>query len=148
MPLSYLTSAALGAILGALFDAPVELAEPTQQIVVPSIGRSFPAGVRLGILNAPPASEQAVIDGRVFPTAPGLQIRNEANRIVLPVMMTGSNFLVLYKMDVTESSVWRIWILTSAEIAAIKAGIQVVAKQPVQQAPETTTDTDAGTAAE
>jgi hypothetical protein len=136
--MSFLTSAALSAILGVLFDAPVELVEPSQEIVVPSVGRSFPAGVHLGVLRAPPANEQAFINDHAFPTAPGLQIRNEANRIILPTMMTGSDFLVLYKMDATQSNVWRIWILTPAEIASIKAGIQVVAQQTVE--PEPTPD--------
>jgi hypothetical protein len=130
--MSFLTSAALSAILGSLFGAPVELAEPSQEIVVPSVGRSFPSGVRLGILRTPPVNGQAIINDLALPIAPGLQVRNEANRIILPTMMTGSNFLVLYKMDATESNVWRIWILTPAEIAAIKAGIQVVARQPVE----------------
>ncbi|MDR1349578.1 MAG: hypothetical protein LBJ59_02130 [Zoogloeaceae bacterium] len=149
MPLSSLTSAALGALLSTLFGSPVELAEPSQEIVVPSVGRSFPAGVRLGLLKASPANERAIINDRAFLTAPGLQIRNEANRIILPTMLTGANFTVLYKMDATESSVWRIWILTPAEIASIKAGIQVVAQQPVEEEQttesETATDTDSET---
>jgi hypothetical protein len=145
--MSSLTSAALGILLSNLFGAPVELAAPPQEIVVPSVGRSFPAGVHLGVLRAPPANEQALINDRAFPTAPGLQIRNEANRIILPTMLTGSDFLVLYKMDATQSNVWRIWILTPTEIAAIKAGIQVVAQQPpeAQQTADSTADADSVT---
>ena len=135
MPMSFLTSAALSAILGTLFNAPVELADPSQEIAVPSVGRSFPSGARLGILKTSPVYGEAIIGDLALPIAPGLQIRDEANRVVLPTMLTGSNFLVLYKMDATENSVWRIWILTPEEIAAIKAGIQVVSQEPVKTEP-------------
>ncbi len=50
--------------------------------------------------------------------APGLQIRDRENLIVLPAMLAGPTDLpVRVQFDVT-GAVWRIWILTPAEAAA------------------------------
>jgi hypothetical protein len=64
----------------------------------------------------------AIINGKALPVAPGLQIRDQQNRIILPSMLMGSDMPVLYQMDATGVNVWRIWILTPAEVAAVGRG--------------------------
>lgn len=122
MPLSSLASAIVSSIVSAILDAPAEAPAPPQTISVPAGMRSFPAGVQTGILLAAPSMGQVVISGKTFSIAPGLQIRNESNRIVLPSMLMGSNFPVLYQMDAGNANVWRVWILTPAETAAYDVG--------------------------
>jgi hypothetical protein len=119
--MSSLASAIVSSIISAILDAPVEAPEPPPSASVPSVMRAFPANVQPGTLLAAPAMGQVVINNQALPAAPGLQVRNESNRIVLPSMLMGSNFPVLYQMDATGINVWRIWILTPAEIAAIQS---------------------------
>lgn len=121
MPLSSLASAIVSSIVTAILDAPAEAPAPPQTISVPAGMRSFPAGVQAGTLREAPAIGQVIINDRAFPAAPGLQVRNEANRIVLPSMLMGSNFPVLYQMDAGGVNVWRIWILSPSEIAALQS---------------------------
>ena len=84
------------------------------------MNRMFPAGTELGVLAGPPENGMVLINGRPLRTAPGLQIRNEQNRIVLPVMMTERHVRVRYQLD-NMGNAWRIWVLTRAEIA--QAGV-------------------------
>jgi hypothetical protein len=125
MPLSSLASAIVSGIVSAILDAPAEAPQPPQSVSVPAGMRAFPAGVQAGILREAPAMGQVVINHKTFSAAPGLQIRNEANRIVLPSMLMGSNFHVLYQMDAGGINVWRVWILTPAEVAAIDFSVPV-----------------------
>lgn len=121
MPLSSLASAIVSSIVSAILDAPAETPQPPQSVSMPAGMRSFPAGVQAGTLQAAPAMGQVVINGKSFPAAPGLQVRNEANLIVLPSMLMGSNFPVLYQMDLGGINVWRIWILSPAEVTALQS---------------------------
>jgi hypothetical protein len=121
MPLSSLATAIVSSIVSAILDAPAEAPAPPQSVSVPAGARTFPAGVQAGVLQAAPAFGQVIINGRAFSAAPGLQVRNESNLIVLPSMLMGADFPVLYQMDAGGVNVWRIWILTPAEIAAIQS---------------------------
>jgi len=85
-----------------------------------SINRMFPAETMVGVLAGPPTNGMVQINGRPMRAAPGLQIRNVHNRIVLPTMMTERHVRVRYQLD-GMGNAWRIWILTPAEIA--QAGI-------------------------
>jgi hypothetical protein len=53
------------------------------------------------------------IDGRIAQLAPGAQIRDPSNRIVLPVALPPGS-LVRYTVD-GEGKVFRVWILTEFE---------------------------------
>jgi len=125
MPLSSLATALIGnivsSILGSMMDAP-----PDDTYVQPdsgypsgdavSGGRIFPAGTAIGTLAGPPNNGMVQLSGSFFRTAPGLQIRNENNLIVLPTMLNRSHLKVRYQLD-NMGNAWRIWILTPAEIA-------------------------------
>ncbi|MDR0234043.1 MAG: hypothetical protein LBI31_04485 [Zoogloeaceae bacterium] len=128
MPLSSLATALISnivsSILGSIADAPPDDAYtqpvPGYQGEGASVGRVFPAGTAIGVLAGPPVNGMVSINNALLRTAPGLQIRNESNLIVLPVMMKGKNLRVRYQLD-NLGNAWRIWILTPAEIA--QAGV-------------------------
>jgi hypothetical protein len=78
--------------------------------------RVFPA-------DAKPATFNGFVDNgvklgsRVSALAPGLQIRDRANLIVVPATLNGvENLPVRVQLD-TQGAVWRIWILTPEEAA-------------------------------
>jgi len=51
--------------------------------------------------------------------APGAQIRDEANRIVLPTSLQGK-YMVLYTTD-NRGEIFRVWILSPDELAQLKS---------------------------
>jgi hypothetical protein len=126
MPLSTLATSLISNIVASILESAMEAPPPAE---VPSqLGysttssmagtRMFPAGTAVGRLAGPPQDNFVVIDGKRISTAPGLQIRNESNLILLPSMVNVQNVIVRYQFD-TMGNAWRIWILTQAEIAAL-----------------------------
>jgi hypothetical protein len=112
MPLSSITSAIVSSILSAVGDAPA-----TQPAVAPTaLVRSFPQNTLTGQLAGPPDMGYVRIDGKAMPAAPGLQIRNQMNIIVLPASI-GADQPVRYQLE-PMGGVWRIWLMTPAEVAA------------------------------
>lgn len=121
MPLSPLVSSLISSIIASVLDAP---AEPTQQqpgtpFAPNAITRVFPNAAVPGTMHGVPHLGKVTISGKTLPVAPGLQIRDQSNRIVQTSMLSGANFPVLYQMDASGASVWRIWILTPQEISAM-----------------------------
>jgi len=90
-----------------------------------SVSRVFPSVAVPGKMRGAPQLGKVTINGKTLATAPGLQIRDQSNRIVLPSMLSGANYPVLYQMDAAGTSVWRIWILTPQEISALRLSPQV-----------------------
>ena len=77
--------------------------------------RSIPADAKRAELR--PVRDRVVeLDGRRATLAPGAQIRDTANRIVLPGSLPESS-LVKYDVD-DDGNVKRVWILTPQEAAA------------------------------
>jgi len=133
MPLSSLATAILGnivtSILGSITDAPADDYYPQPEYSYPAgesaiVGRTFPAGTGLGVLAGPPDNGMVVINGKYLRTAPGLQIRNEQNRIVQATMMDQRQMKVRYQLD-SMGNAWRIWILTQAEVAEVGRSFNV-----------------------
>ena len=76
--------------------------------------RSIPAEARRGEMRH--LQEMVIeLDGKHARLAPGAQIRDASNRIVLPASVTATA-LVKYLLDDT-GSVQRVWILTPQEAA-------------------------------
>jgi hypothetical protein len=76
--------------------------------------RSLPAESRLGVMRHVEGMI-VQIDDRTVRLAPGAQIRDAANRVVLPVAVpTGS--AIRYTLD-QEGSLFRAWILSPEELA-------------------------------
>jgi len=70
-------------------------------------------------MHGAPQLGKVTINGKTLSVAPGLQIRDQSNRIVLPSMLSGASYPVLYQMDASGANVWRIWILTQQEVSAM-----------------------------
>lgn len=116
MPVSTIASAIVSSIVSAIVDAPqTPPVDPAQSALV----RPFPDASATGKLAGPPAMGSVSIDGKTIQAAPGLQIRNEMNMIVMPTSV-GSDVLVRYQLD-PMGFVWRIWLLTPAEVAALNS---------------------------
>jgi hypothetical protein len=59
------------------------------------------------------------VDRESLRLAPGAQIRDEANRIVLPTSLQGK-YRVLYTID-NRGDIFRVWILSPDELAQLKS---------------------------
>jgi hypothetical protein len=108
-PVTTIVSSIISSIISAAIDAPP--AQPPAP-AYSSMARPFPADSLKGELLAPIENE-IEISGKRFSRAPALQIRNEQNLIVMPASLQGT-LPVRYQLD-QMGSVWRVWILSSAE---------------------------------
>ncbi|HET7798044.1 MAG TPA: hypothetical protein VFK72_09185 [Nevskia sp.] len=116
MPIPLLPSIIGSIIEGVVDQAPAPpAADVAQQQAIVGQVRTLPAGSLGGILNAAVIGS-VQIDGKTLPLAPGAQIRNPANMIVLPTMIQ-QDVPVRYLVD-GMGYVSRIWILSPAELAA------------------------------
>ena len=109
--LAPILSAIVNSVGSAILDAPP--AEPIP--VYAAMARAFPVDSRKGEL-VPPLQQPVLIDGLAYNAAPGLQVRNEQNLIVMPNSLMNS-VPIRYQLD-PFGNVWRIWILSAAEQAA------------------------------
>ena len=78
--------------------------------------RIFPAGTKPEIFNGF-VDNGVKLGSRTWRLAPGLQIRDRANFIVLPATLNGVEKLPVRVQLDTMGAVWRIWILTPEEAA-------------------------------
>lgn len=105
-----LITAIVSSVIGSVVEGALT---PTPPEPVMGIVRMLPEEARYGKM-LPPAQWQVQIDGKTYPLSPGAQIRNELNMIVLPTMVE-QPVKVRYLVDYS-GAVYRIWILTSAEV--------------------------------
>jgi hypothetical protein len=118
MPMSPLVSAIVSSIVSAIIESPTTTTEPVA-VQSSAAARNFPSVSIPGRLESLSAMGHVVISGKTLPAAPGLQIRDEQNRIVLSSTLTRFDLPVLYQMDSTGLNVWRIWLLTPTEVAVL-----------------------------
>ena len=76
--------------------------------------RTLPEAAMVGEM-APPALGVVQINGQIMTLSPAAQIRSEQNMIVMPNAIQ-QPVRVRYLTD-ASGAVWRIWILTPAELA-------------------------------
>ncbi|MDD5250039.1 MAG: hypothetical protein PHY45_13710 [Rhodocyclaceae bacterium] len=115
MPVLSLIPAIIGSIIEGAADQ-ATITTPVQS-AGPVVGqlRTLPAASQLGEMAS--ASIGVVqINGQMLPLAPGAQIRNEMNMIVMPTTIQ-KPVPVRYLVD-AMGYVSRVWILTPAELAA------------------------------
>lgn len=112
MPAPAVVSAIVSSIINAVADLP---SDQQQAPAYAAMARQFPADSRKGQLS-PPVDQYVAIGGNRLPAAPGLQIRDPQNLIVMPSTLQGS-VPVRYQLD-PMGNVWRVWILSAAEMAA------------------------------
>lgn len=78
------------------------------------LARAIPADAQRGLMQKP---DQGLVNigGTALRLAPGAQIRDGHNRIVLSASLSQPH-LVKYLTD-SQGQLWRVWILTRAEAA-------------------------------
>lgn len=108
------------AILSTILGAAQENTAPAQSQLQTAV-RPMPAGTQRAVM-APPSQGYARFDDKLLHLAPGLQIRDTYNRIVMPGTVE-QPVAVRYLAD-ASGDVSRVWILTADE-----------AEQPDPQAP-------------
>ncbi|MDQ5960802.1 MAG: hypothetical protein QG592_1885, partial [Pseudomonadota bacterium] len=68
--------------------------------------RAFPEGTKKGEMEPLQGMMEVVIDGKPYARAPGMQIRNQQNLIVMPATVQ-AKMPVRYQLD-PSGSVWRV----------------------------------------
>ncbi|HMX15760.1 MAG TPA: hypothetical protein PKD29_02845 [Rhodocyclaceae bacterium] len=112
MPAGSIIPAIISTIVNSVTNAPPPVQPPVAGLV-----RNLPAEAVMGEMQ-PPQWGQVQIDGKTLALAPGLQIRNEQNLIVVPTAVQ-QPATVRYVTD-PYGKVFRVWILSSAELAAAR----------------------------
>ncbi len=115
MPVNSLIPAIIGSIIESAID---QATAPPLPPPGPAVGiiRTLPATSMVGDMMPPTAMNTVEIDGRTLPMAPGVQFRNEQNFIIMPTTVQRP-VRVRYQTEST-GAVWRVWILTPAELVA------------------------------
>ena len=119
MPVPAFLSSVLSSIIGSAVDNAIEnaLNAPLPPPDPASVwARPFPDGTLRGEMEPMTGLGQVTISGVTYTRAPGMQIRNERNMIVIPTAIQ-STVPVRFRLD-TMGNVFRVWIMTPAEIAA------------------------------
>ena len=143
MPLSTIASAIISSVINSIVEAVLEESSaPPQTPIYSSMARAFPADSQKGELYAPLQAGALQIGNKTFHPAPGLQIRNEMNMIVMSGTLQ-QNAKVRYQLD-PMGNVWRIWLLTAEEVAAADVPptptFMPQAQPPLQSAEAASTD--------
>lgn len=81
--------------------------------------RTFPANTQVGKLSVI-GQGWVRIEKTDFPLAPGVQIRNQQNMIVLPMAVVGEykDLPVRVQWD-AQGQIWKLWLLTEGEAQAL-----------------------------
>ena len=113
MPVPAIVSAIVSSVIGSAIESSTQ---PTQQVMQEAaMVRPFPAETKRGEMS-PPVDGSVSINGQPMRLAPAAQIRTAQNLIIMPAAVQGPAS-VRYITD-ASGAVFRVWMLTPAEIAA------------------------------
>jgi hypothetical protein len=117
MPANLLIPALVSTLLDAMQPS-IPAPQPDQSMLLApgGVGRPMPANAKKGKLVPGPAGS-VLIDGNAMTLSVAAQIRNENNLIVQPSTLR-QPVMVRYQTD-ASGAVFRVWILTAAEVAAV-----------------------------
>lgn len=116
-----LPASLIASIVSAVIETVVQSASapvPRQTYENYIIQRKLPPEAKLGVMEPPPGNGSIIIDGQTHRLSPIAQFRNTNNLIVMPMSIQGSKDIV-YVND-SYGSVYRVWMLPPAEMAAIR----------------------------
>jgi hypothetical protein len=118
MPVPAILASMLNSIVGSAVNTAVEnaLYAPTEPELAVAGARVFPEGTKKGELEPLVGLMEVVIGGQTYSRAPGMQIRNQQNMIVMPATVQ-AKVPVRYQLD-PSGAVFRVWLLTKTEVAA------------------------------
>lgn len=103
------------ALVGAVLCTATLAADAQQTPAAMGVFRTIPAAALRGEMQ-PPWQRLTRIDGKELQLAPGVQIRDQNNRIILPGSIA-QPLLVKYLID-PNGQIIRVWVLTAEEAAA------------------------------
>jgi hypothetical protein len=106
----------MGPLIPAIVSTVIQtlLSAPSDLPPLESVSRPIPVEAAKAEMQ-PPADGRVQLDGKIFTLSPGAQVRDQSNRIVMPVAVQ-QPATVRYLTD-AAGSVHRIWILSPAEAA-------------------------------
>ncbi len=105
----------MSVLLGAVLCTATPAADAQQAPAAMGVFRTIPAAAQRGEMQ-PPWQGQTRIDGTELRFAPGVQIRDQNNRIILSDSIRRP-LLVKYLID-PDGQIIRVWVLTAEEAAA------------------------------
>jgi len=112
MPIPSLVSAIVSSVVSNAADQVTSAPPPPVVIPMVAVGRVLPDGAARGEMVVV-GYLSAEIDGKPVPLAPGVQVRNESNLIVMPSTVQAP-VPVRYLTD-PMGAVYRVWILSARE---------------------------------
>ena len=119
MPLpASLIASIVSAVLEAASQTSTTTSQNTNLYDSYVVARKLPPQAKQGVMQPPAGNGRIIIDGTELALSPAAQFRNTQNLIVMP-MTIQENKDILYIND-TSGSVFRIWIVSQAEISAIQ----------------------------
>jgi len=114
MPLDPISAAIVGTVVGSMVQEIANAPGPTSPVPIEGVPRTLPENTIKGEMQVlSPTS--ANVDGQMRILAPGVQIRDPFNTVVLPGMIREA-VPVRYQTDMT-GAISRVWILSQREAA-------------------------------
>jgi len=112
MPIDPITATIVGSIIGSAVNQMANTAPPSASVPAVGVPRNLPEGTTKGqmVVSSP---TNASIDGQPMLLAPGVQIRDPFNMVVLPGMIQ-QPVPVRYMTD-PSGAIARVWILSGQE---------------------------------
>lgn len=114
MPLDPISAAIVGSIVNNVIQDIANLPPPGSPVPIEGVPRMLPENtIRADMIVYSPTT--AAVNGEMMPLAPGVQIRDPFNTVVLPGMIR-QVVPVRYQTDVS-GSIAKVWILSQREAA-------------------------------
>lgn len=114
MPVDPITAAIVGSVVGSMIQEIANAPGPVSPVPIEGVPRTLPENTTKGAMQVfSPTS--AAVDGQMKLLAPGVQIRDPFNTVVLPGQIR-ELVPVRYQMDVS-GAISRVWILSQREAA-------------------------------
>jgi hypothetical protein len=114
MPVDPITAAIVGSVVGSMVQEIANLPPPGAPVPVEGVPRTLPENTIRGEMRVV-SPTSASVDGQERVLAPGVQIRDPFNTVVLPGQIRDL-VPVRYQVDMT-GAISRVWILSQREAA-------------------------------
>jgi hypothetical protein len=115
MPLDPVSAAIVTTVIGSAVQEIANLPPPTSPVPDVGVPRTLPSDSKMGEMTIS-SPTNAIVDGRPMLLAPGVQIRDPFNTLVLPGMIQRA-VPVRYQTD-PSGAISKVWILSQQEAAA------------------------------
>lgn len=114
MPIDPITATIVGTVVGNMMREAATAPGPGSPVPIEGVPRTLPENTIKGVLRVVSPTD-AVLDGKPVLLAPGVQIRDPFNLVVLPGQIR-ELVPVRYQMDMS-GAISKVWILSQREAA-------------------------------